>query len=188
MSSESVWFEQVDEALIRFIKSHINIDGRAVKAVVRKPDEDFKEEDYPLVSIYNLSDTFARDRYSPEQVVVSTDIERRVAVVEDSALPYDLSYQIDFWASKQSDMNSMTKQWKLATGLWFNLDVFDESYNKRSCFVKSLKDFRKSDLMSSGKRLFHSFGTYKIWVELDERKSTEVPIVVSTPDINIVSQ
>lgn len=183
--SESVWFEQVDTSLINLIQSVIHIDGVPVKVVVRKPDDDFYDEDYPVVSIYNLSDKFSRVRYDPEPVIISRDIEHNRIYMERSALPYDLLYQIDFWSVLQSDMNSMTKQWKAFADFWFNLSVQDESGNPRSCFVLSRNDFNKSDLLQNGRRLFHSFGTYKVSVEIDENVVEDVPMV--THDINTLT-
>lgn len=183
--SESVWFEQVDIALVELIQRTILIDGKPVKVIVRKPDEDFNEEDYPMVSIYNVSDKFSVERYSPEPVVLSRDVESRTLVSEESALPYDLIYQIDFWSTLQSDMNSMTKQWKSFSKRWFNLDVTDESGNHRSCLVVPKGDFGKSDLLSQGKRLYHSFGSYRVQVEIDEKVTNTVPMVTEiVPDAN----
>lgn len=179
--NDSVWYEQVDIALVELLRNTIQIDGKPVKVVVRKPDEDFNEEDYPLVSIYALFDRFSVDRYSPEQVVVRVDYEKSLAVLEDSAVPYDLYYQIDFWATLQSDMNSMTKQWKSFSKRWFNLEVEDESGVLRSCFVMLRNDFGKSDLIRNGKRLFHSFGTYKIQTEIDDNVQSIVPILTKEP-------
>ena len=181
----SVWYEQVDSALMKLIRTSIQIDGKPVKVVVRKPDEDFNEEDYPLVSIYNLYDRFSKSRYSPERVVVSRNYDSKFMVLEDPALPYDLYYQIDFWANLQSDMNSMLKQWKVIASTWFNLDVIDELENYWSCFVMSRNDFQKSDLLKEGKRLFHSFGTYKVQVELDTNNQHIVPMVVSNIDTRV---
>lgn len=183
--SESVWFEQVDSALMKLLRTVIQIDGNPVKVVIRKPDEDFNEEDYPLVSLYNLYDRFSKGRYSPEPVVVSRNFDSNTAVLEESALPYDLFYQIDFWASLQSDMNSMLKQWKSFAPFWFNLDVLDESGNPRSCFVISRNDFSKADLLKEGKRLFHSFGTYKVQVELDTNNSEETAMVTEPITVHI---
>ena len=106
--SESVWFEQVDSALMKLLRTVIQIDGKPVKVVIRKPDEDFNDEDYPVVSIYNLYDRFSKSRYSPEPVVVYKNYDSNFAIVEKSALPYDLFYQIDFWANLQSDMKIYT--------------------------------------------------------------------------------
>lgn len=187
MSSETVWFEQIDSALLAFIKSHVFIDNASVKAVVRKPDDDFNEEEYPVITVYNLYDRFSRERYSPEPLEISRDPDHNRIVMEKSALPYDLYYQIDFWATSQVDMNEMTRQWRNATGLYFNLDVVDMSGISRSCFVLSRNDFNKSDLMQNGKRLFHSFGTYRIYTEIDEREQTLEPMVTETPIVNISS-
>lgn len=181
--SESVWFEQVDIALVNLLSNLIRIDGKPVKVVIRKPDDDFTTEDYPLISVYNLYDRFSVSRYSPEPVVVSKDEKSNSLLVEESALPYDLFYQIDFWANLQSDMNSMTRQWKSYSKMWFNLDVTDESGNPRSCFVLSQNDFNKSDLLSGGKRLFHSFGTYKIQVELDDNVQSKLPMITNTIEV-----
>ena len=181
--NESVWFEQVDIALVRLLKHTIQVDGKPVKVVVRKPDEDFNEEDYPLVSITNLFDTFATHRYSPEPVVVSREEEFNQLVTEESALPHDLHYQIDFWSTLQTDINSMTKQWKTFAKRWFNLSVFDESGTERSCFVLLKNDFRRADLVKEGKRLFHGFESLKIQVELDDRVKTTVPMVTQPVEV-----
>ena len=182
--SESVWFEQVDSALMKLLSSTIRVDGKPVKVVIRKPDEDFSEEDYPLISIYNLYDRFSKTRYSPEPVVAYRNTESHFLISEESALPFDLFYQIDFWANMQSDMNQMTKLWKSHSKSWFNLEVLDEANNFRSCLVISRNDFNKQDLLKEGKRLFHSFGTYKIQVEIDEKVQSVAPMVTNTVDTN----
>lgn len=172
MSDKSVWLEQVDTALINFIRSKVKINGKPVKVVVRKPEDDFYSEEYPVISIYCLYDRFSRERYEPQDVVVGMSTD--TLVLEKSAMPYDLSYQIDFWANYQSDMNSLLKQWK-ALGFWFNLPVRDVSGEERSCFVRSKGDFNKSDIFQAEKRLFHSFETYLIWTEIDGGEQEEVP-------------
>ena len=58
-SSESVWFEQVDTALIDYIKGIVKLPDASgvltpVPVKVRKPDEDFKIEEYPCITLYNL--------------------------------------------------------------------------------------------------------------------------------------
>ncbi len=176
--SESVWFEQVDAALIKFLRENIFIENKNIKVVVRKPDDDFSLEEYPVISIYNLQDRFSVERYNDIPVVISKDTETGKAIVEEPALPYDLSYQIDFWSNLQEDMNSMTLQWKSLTKRYFNLPVVDMSGVERNCFVLPINDFSKADLFSQNKRLFHSFGTYRISVEIDENVRKQMPIVI----------
>ena len=176
--SESVWYEQVDTAFKQFLQEHILIENEPVKVVIRKPDDDFSKEEYPLISVYCLFDRFSQERYSPDLLIISRDEDTKKTVVEDSAVPYDLYYQLDFWSSLQSDMNDMTLQWKSLVKKWFNLPLLDMSGNQRSSFVLSMNDFKKADLLNKGKRLFHSFGTYRVYVELDEKVQTEMPMVI----------
>ena len=59
-TSESVWFEQVDSALISLIQSTVSVYNSQgtlvpVPVKVRKPDEDFKIEEYPCITLYNFN-------------------------------------------------------------------------------------------------------------------------------------
>lgn len=177
--SESVWFEQVDTALIKFVKQHITVAGDTVDCRVRKPDEDFKKEDYPIVSLYNVYSKRDDFRRCPNDVKVSMDDERKVLIMEKPCLPYNLFYQIDFWAMMQSHMNEMLYRWVYATdgGRDFNLPVIDTGGNNRTCYCMCKEDFKKSDLVTGNTRIFHSFLTYRIYVEIDENVQTEEALI-----------
>jgi hypothetical protein len=54
----SVWYQQVEEALISLIQSTIILDGSPVKAIVRYPETEFTSADYPCVAISNIGTTF----------------------------------------------------------------------------------------------------------------------------------
>lgn len=177
--SESVWFEQVDTALINFIKSNIHVNWGTVDCRVRKPDEDFKKEDYPIISIYNLYSKRDDVRRCPNDVPVQIDKESKTIIMEKPCLPYNLFYQIDFWAMKQSHMNDMIFQWIVATngGRDFNLPVVDTGGTSRSCYCMCKEDFKKSDLVTGTDRIFHSFITYRIYVEIDENVRSTAPLI-----------
>lgn len=177
--SESVWFEQVDTALLQFIKSNITVAGDSVDCRVRKPDEDFKKEDYPIVSIYNLYSKRDDFRRCPNDVKVEVNKDSKTLIMEKPCLPYNLFYQIDFWSMLQSHMNEMLFKWVSATdgGKYFNLPVVDTGGNPRSCFCLCKDDFKKSDLVSNNSRIFHSFITYRIYVEIDENSQISVPMI-----------
>ena len=183
--SESVWNEQIDKALMGFIQSKISVNGKPLKVKVRRPDEDFYNEDYPLATIQNLFSKFSKERYFPEPINLYRKDNEGTVVQEASALPYDMYYQIDFWATLQTDMNSIIKQWFNAVGRCFNLSVQDESGNSRSSFVLPRNDFQKSDLVAEGKRLFHNSSTYRIYTEIDENIQEEVPYVAYRPDVEV---
>lgn len=178
--SSTVWIEQVDIALRDFISKHIHVDYEKLDVRVRKPDEDFKTEDYPLISFYNVysrRDDFRR--FNNGLVPVSRDTETNTMVLENPSLPYNLFYQIDFWSQKQMHMNSMTMQWLMLTGGGkdFNLPVIDTGGTSRSCYCLCTDDLKKADLLDGTNRTFHSFITYRIYVEIDENIQTVVPMV-----------
>lgn len=183
--SASVWFEQVDTGLLEEIKNTVRVrNSKGVlvpledeSLIVRKPEEDFKIETFPCVSIYNLSSKFQPLRYVNDPIVVSKDVEAKLATVEDSAIPYELLYQIDFWAEYQEDINQMTMSWLSKHFRQFNLKVTDSGGKERTCNCLRDGDLHKSDLVRGGERLFHSIISYRIWVEIDEETRYNVPIV-----------
>lgn len=189
-TSESVWFEQVDTALIKHIQESVRLPNAnkvltPVPVKVRKPDEDFKIEEYPCITIYNLYSMRDEVRYCPDDVVVSRDTTKNTLIKEKPAIPYSLYYQIDFWARKQSQMNDMTRLWLgHHPDRCFNLPVKDTSGNDRSCFVLMTDDLKKSDFLSGIQRTFHSMLTYRVWVEIDERIQSESHMVSTMPDFH----
>ena len=184
--SESVWFEQVDTALIDYIKGIVRLPNEngiltPVPVKVRKPDEDFKIEEYPCITLYNLYSIRDDFRYCPDMTVVERDADNHRMVLEKSAIPYSLFYQIDFWSRLQSQMNDMTRIWLgNHPDKGFNLPVKDISGNPRDCFVLMVDDLRKSDFLTETKRTFHSVLTYRVWVELDEKIRVVESMVTTT--------
>ena len=188
VTSESVWFEQVDTALINYIKGIVKLPNSngiltPVPVKVRKPDEDFKIEEYPCITLYNLYSVRDEVRYFPDTVVVERDPSKNRLIEEKSAIPYSLFYQIDFWSRQQSHMNDMTRQWLgHHPDKSFNLTVKDLSGNIRDSFVLMTDDLRKSDFLTDTNRTFHSVLTYKVWVEIDERIRTEGYLITEIPE------
>ena len=174
--SANVWFEEVNAGLIKEIRDSVRIkdrngclvplDDKAI--VVRKPEEDFKFEVFPCVSIYNS--TFYHDplRYNPTPVKVGEYKEENLAIMEEPAIPFVLNYQIDFWAEYQVDRDTMIRTWLMKHFRQFNLDVLDDWGVDRSCNCLKQGSVVNSDLVRNGERLLHSIIKYQIWVELDE--------------------
>ena len=174
--SANVWFEEVNAGLIKEIRDSVRIkdrkgclvplDDKAI--VVRKPEEDFKFEVFPCVSIYNS--TFYHDplRYNPTPVKIGEYKEENLAIMEEPAIPFVLNYQIDFWAEYQVDRDTMIRTWLMKHFRQFNLDVLDDWGVDRSCNCLKQGSVINSDLVRNGERLLHSIIKYQIWVELDE--------------------
>lgn len=187
VTSESVWFEQVDTALIGHIKEIVKLPDKQglltpVPVKIRKPDEDFKIEEYPCITLYNLYSTRDEVRYYPDPVVVERVPETNRMIQEKSAVPYSLFYQIDFWARTQSQMNDMTRLWLgYHPDRDFVLPVKDLSGNDRDCLVLQTDSLKKSDYLKAVERTFHSMLTYRVWVEIDEKIRTENYLVTAIP-------
>ncbi len=185
--NRSVWYGQVDSALIAFIPTIVktlNRDGDAVPVPVllRMPENEFAVEVFPSVSIEYYDERVDPIRYYPHDVVVDTVFDEDgtgVAVIEKSAIPYNLYYQIDFWAEYREDINEMTRRWSAYTPRHSVLEVTDSSGVKRHC-VMTLKGDNKVTVFSEGNtRTFRKTYSYEIKVELDEGVSTTKPIVTN---------
>lgn len=185
--SANVWFEEVDNGLVNEILRHVKITNGAGQRVligenavmVRKPEEDFKIEVYPCVSIYNLSYKHDPLRYDPVPVKLGLDKKKKIIEMEETAVPFNLSYQIDFWAQYQVDMNSMTHSWLVKHFRQFNLPVIDDGGVKRTCNCLMKGSVKKSDLVLNKERLFHSIVNLEIWVELDDETRYNMPVVIT---------
>lgn len=184
--SANVWFEEVNIGLLEEIKNTVRIKNskgvlNALKdeaLLIRKPEEDFKLEVFPCVSIYNLSYKHDPVRYNPSPVIIEEDEENKVVVMEDPAVPFNLDYQIDFWAKYQEDMDCMTRTWLSKHFRQFNLKVVDDGGVERTCNCLIQGSVVKSDLVLNGERLFHSIIKYQIWVELDDETRYNKPMVI----------
>ena len=183
--SANVWFEEVNIGLLKELKDTIRIknakgalvalDDRAL--IIRKPEEDFKSEVFPCVSIYNLDYKHEPIRYNPAPIVVKKDEVTKLVTLEEPATPFSLTYQIDFWAKYQTDMDYMTRTWLMKHFRQFNLPVVDDGGISRTCNCLIQGNVVKSDLLQGGERLFHSIIKYQIWVELDNENRYNKPMV-----------
>lgn len=181
--SASVWFEELCTGLINEIKQSVfykNNSGNLTpldNVVVRKPEEDFKFEVFPCVSIYILDYKHDPIRYDTVPNIISKDLVNKTAVIEDNAVPFNVTCQIDFWSRYQEDMDTMTRTWLVKHFRDFNLSVIDSGGTERTCNCFVQGSIVKSDLVLNKERLFHSILKYQIWVEIDEEMCYNTNIV-----------
>lgn len=178
----SVWLTEVDTALLQLIPTiakYYDEEGEEAPAdvMVRNPEGTFKIEKFPSVSIFNYDQIFASYRYVKEEVLVGFDLENGDAIMEKPAIPFDLYYQIDFWADYQEDINEMTRRWLGKIPKNSVLEVVDTRGTTRYCNME-LVDFANADYVKGDDRIFHRVYSYRIWVELDEGESRGVKVVL----------
>ena len=144
---------------------------------VRDPEEDLREEEIPCVTITPIMNRFDPRRYNPNPVVINRDTKNNTVHMQESAVPFNLTYQIDFWSRYREDMNIMTSSWIKKHFHQFNLPVVDDGGVVRSSNALIYENMKPVDLMKNQKRLYHSIISYVIWVELDDEVGYNVPMV-----------
>ena len=184
--SANVWYKEVEAGLINEIANttkYLNTAGEEVllgvdKVFVRDPEEDLTDEHIPCATITLVSGKYNPQRQGTLQVVTDRDYENFKMTIEERAIPYDLTYQIDFWSRYREDLYLMQKTW-LGSGHFrqFNLAVTDDGGTERTCNAEQLEPFRETNQLLGGKRLFHDIISYHIWVELDNETGYTVPMV-----------
>lgn len=196
MNSETVWFEQIYGALIPYIKSvvtHRNAEGtmQALEYVsVRKPEEDFKVEVYPSVTLYTLSyrhNAYRAPQYTAKYLEYDKSSGSYEAKLEDYAIPFDITIQIDFWSKFQSQMGDMTSSWLAKAYKQFNLSAKTVSDTPISVNCVRTGNVAIQDFVDGIERKFHQAMTYRIWAEIDERiqKDTQVVAKVES-DVQVI--
>jgi len=177
MANTSVWYEEIDTALLDLLKNSMTINGNAVTAFVRKAEKEFKVEVYPSVSIYCVNTKYDINRDDPnlKEVLVGKDSSN--AIYENKAVPFNLSYQIDLWARYKEHMNDLTQQFVVNIPRWFNLDVLDASGNERSVLVQQRTSLTTRDYMSENERVYHSTAYFNVQTEVDGGVTTTKPLV-----------
>ena len=183
--SANVWFEEVERGLKEEILRTVEyLTPAGVKepvskemVFVRDPEEDLREEEIPCVTITPIMNRFDPRRYNPNPVVINRDTKNNTVHMQESAVPFNLTYQIDFWSRYREDMNIMTSSWIKKHFRQFNLPVVDEGGVVRSSNALIYENMRPVDLMRNQKRLYHSIISYVIWVELDDEVGYNVSMV-----------
>ena len=183
--SANVWFEEVEKGLkeeilntVKYLTTMGTIEPVTDKMVfVRDPEEDLREEQIPCVTITHIFNRFDARRYNPNPVIMGKNEEENLLSMQDSAVPFNLTYQIDFWSRYKEDINTMTRTWLMKHFRQFNLKVIDDGGVERSSNVLLNEGMKSSDLIKNQKRLFHSVISYVIWVELDDEVGYNVHMV-----------
>lgn len=190
MKTPTVWKEEVNKALIEYTRKAVQFTRNGALYVppvqMRKPDESLKLERYPCITWYNLMDlpNVYRTDNVPHNVYNSDT--KSVATVY-SPIPYDMYYQLDFWAKNWGDIDIMTQKWSeslppFSRGLFFNLPVVDSNGDETSVLCLQKDILRRRDTLTDGQKLLHSTVTYGIQGYIGREYSESKDVVL---DINV---
>lgn len=81
-------------------------------------------------------------------------------------------------------MNAMTLKWLSKVERHFNLDVIDNGGNTVDIFALRKSNLQKSDIITQGQRVLHSFITYKFNASIDEDLGVVYPMITDV-DVQI---
>lgn len=169
----SIWFEELSYGLINDIKRTVTItnsEGNLVflpdsSIIVRKPEDAFKLENFPCVSIIEKEFNHSTLRYNPEPIEVESNKEK--IIYRNSVIPFNILYQIDFWSRYKIDMDNMLKSWLSTHFRQFNLYVKDDLGIERSCNCMTKGKIIESNLILDNERLYHSITELLIWTYIE---------------------
>ena len=179
--NQSVWYEQIDTALIQFISNKVKLNGVPVHVFVRKPEEEFTEVTFPCISLYNLT----TERHQSYHDFTRTSLSRNSGgelVFIDNPILFQHVYQTDFWARYQTQMNEMTYTWLSEVGRDFAFNAKTVSGVSIQIYAMEELGFRKSDLIRDKDRLFHSIATYKIQADIDTQATALAPEIIDVEE------
>lgn len=167
LKSRTVWWDEVNHGLIKEIKQ---IYGETVQVAFRS-DDDVQAKipiQYPRILITNLEEKFDRKRYSPFPVEVRSD--DTTVTLEESAKPFNLTFQIDLVSKTIMEMNRLSMIWNNHFIDFNNLDVVDQEGTTRSVYMKNVYQTKADSRSQNGERLFRKIYIYEVRVEIDEVK------------------
>ena len=181
--SNSVWYKEVDTAMCKLIKDLID---PKIQIFFNTQRDLIKETPkYPYAKIVHLGEQFAFDRYDPLRQITAIDNVKGTITVEESALPYDLNYQLELISNSNNLHNTTSMKWASKVKPFFNLPVIDNGGQERLCFVSSTKPITIEEITKEDKTIFRYVIRLKIRVELDETTSHDSPLITDGIDINM---
>lgn len=166
MSSNSVWYREVDTSLISLLKKLIDPEIKVYFNTERDLLDD--KIKYPYAKIHHLGERFAIERYNPHQQVTNLDVDGGEITLEDSALPYDLSYQVELISNSNNLHNTVSFKWSSKVKPFFTLRVVDTGGVERHCFVSSERPVAIQEEAKDDKVAFRYIIRLRVRVELDE--------------------
>lgn len=185
--SESIWNSEIEEGLKKFFNSFLlNSDGSPIKVKVRKPDDDFMEEKYPVIYLQSLQQSLNTVRYDPTRVKeISRDEATHTVIKEEAPIAMDCIYQVDFYTLYQREINSILQKFLANTngGRYFNLAVKDQSGNDWDLLAlrrDKTNVVRRTDYFDERTRLFHAAFAFKVQTQLNENIRREGYYVTAT--------
>ena len=166
--------------IINKLKNIVLVNGEDIEVRPRQSEEG-NEIVFPSITFFSYDRDMALYRKRKRDIQGTKDKENAEIEMLKPAIPYDLFYQIDFWAKSKYNINEMQRHWDGNVEKYTLLSVVDTDGTQRESRME-LIDYAENDYIKNSERRFHRAYTYKIMVELDERDKYIAPLVTD-PEI-----
>lgn len=170
-STPTVWHAEVNAGLIEYAKKHVRCHGNTGELIVppammRKPDEELKKQNFPCVTFYNTMDLHnvyrtdnIKHKYFDKESGKSTDYYL--------PFPIDMYYQVDFWAYHWGQIDELSASWlrslpEYSRGKFFNLPVIDSNGCSGTVLCIEKDILRRRDTLTEGEKTLHSTIVYSV--------------------------
>lgn len=191
--NSTVWTEQICRGFKAYIQNIIKVNADKATPIpvrVKKPDEDFKVEDYPMayLSIVSIS---KRDsvRYYPFRVPRDSNPLTHKTYLERTAVPHSIFIQLDFYTTTQSDMDKIITAWDFEASRDINLPVVDSGGTSRTTLALNTGNvINRVDKLSGNNRVFCTSYTYRVWAEIDEENANKRELCDTVAEVAIECQ
>lgn len=179
--SDTIWHREIAKGFQDLFPKVIG----KYPVIVRKPDEDFKVESYPVVSLQFLYEQFNTLRnFNKDYVYVKQDREKYEGTFEKPPLTYDLNIQVDFMTKLQSDLDSMTIKWLAFQQRDFNLSVTTNGGLFDTVHVMPSGNPKRMDEVFREERIMRCCYNYKVYGRINEHTGRVLIPLLRTVTVN----
>ena len=177
--SDTIWNREILKGFIDLLSEKFAGKFSKFKVIVRKRDEDFKLETYPCAVLQITNSKFSVDRYyKKESYIVSKDRENYQGIADKPPLTYDINLQLDFYANKENDLDTLEITWLSYFRRDFNLQVKTRGGNDDDVHVMpDVGVSKRLDEMNGKDRLFRRCFNYKVYGRIEEHDRRDIPLV-----------
>ena len=169
IKSDTIWNKEVYAGFKVLL---LKLFGETFNVLVRKPDEDFKLEKFPCAVLQIPSYRFSVDRwYKKDRYIVAYNQDGWL--IDAPPLPFDLQLQMDFYAKKQEDMDTLQIKWLsfFERDLW--LQVENRGGNRDECLVLPQGSAHRLDEVYGKDRLLRLVQNFRVFAKIEEHDARE---------------
>lgn len=169
VTSDTIWNKEIYSGLKELLQK---LFGENFNVVIRKPDEDFKLEEFPCAVLQIPYYTFSIDRWrKKDRYVVAYNEDGWL--VDAPPLPFDLHLQMDFYAKRQEDMDTLQIKWLSYFGRDLWLPVINRGGKKDEVLFLPQGSARRLDEVYGKNRLLRLIQNFWVFARIEEHDARE---------------